>query len=192
MDSTDEADKPITETPEPKPEQVNSEATEEPVEALSQTTPAVATDVVPEASPEIESKPETTNNDPLPAQIKAKKSERPSPKVRKNQPTLQYVTARFAGCGRCSYFWAGYRVLHGVTAMETAVAESKSGWLQLAWDSKMPDLIYKTFGVRLDISHFHYEGCCKECCRHFIYRVAEDEGEENNTFRIEISPKTTI
>ena len=107
---------------------------------------------------------------------------------RKNWPTLLQVTDRFAACGRCSYFWAGYRVLQGEAALQTAVSQSKSGWLQLIWDLQMPELIHKSFGVRLDISHFHYEGCCKECRRHFIYQAAENE-EETDNFQIEISPR---
>jgi hypothetical protein len=120
---------------------------------------------------------------------KRKKRRRSSAaKPSKGQPTLRQVTARFAGCVRCSYFWAGYRVIHGVAELETAVAHSKSGWLELEWDQKMPELVYKTYGVRMDISHFHYEGCCKECRRHFIYKAAENE-EDADSFCIEISPR---
>lgn len=107
---------------------------------------------------------------------------------RKNQPALRSVTARFAACGRCSYFWAGYRVLFGLEELETAVSNSKSGWMELIWNEQMPELVHKSYGVRLDITHFHYEGCCKECRRHFIYQAAEDEADAD-AFRIEISPR---
>lgn len=118
-----------------------------------------------------------------------KKQRRPSTRSpRKNQPTLQQVTARFAACGRCSYLWAGYRVIRGSEELETAVAESKSGWLELVWDMEMPELIHKSYGVRLDISYYHYEGCCQECRRHFIYQAAKNETGDD-TFRIEISPR---
>ena len=120
---------------------------------------------------------------------KPKKQRRQSSRTpRKNQPTLRQVTARFAGCGRCSYFWAGYRVLHGIAELETAVAQSKSGWLELVWNLQMRELIHKSYGVRLDVAHFHYEGCCKECRRHFIYEEADAE-DEADAFRIEISPR---
>ena len=107
---------------------------------------------------------------------------------RKNQLTLQQVTDRFAACGRCSYFWVGYRIIFGEAALATAVAQSQSGWLDLEWNLQMPELIHKSYGIRLDISHFHYEGCCKECRRTFVYQAAKNE-DETDTFRIEISPR---
>ncbi len=107
---------------------------------------------------------------------------------RKNQPMLRSVTARFAACGRCSYFWAGYRVIFGMEELETAVANSKSGWLELIWNEQMPELLHKSYGSRFDISHVHYEGCCQECRRHFVYQTAEKE-DEADAFRIEISPR---
>jgi len=119
-----------------------------------------------------------------------KKQSRAPRVAHKNRPSLQQVTDRFAGCGRCSYFWAGYRILFGEEALATAVAESESGWLDLEWNLEMPELVHKTYGVRLDISHFHYESCCKECRRVFIYQAAEVE-DESDAFCIEISPRTT-
>jgi hypothetical protein len=107
----------------------------------------------------------------------------------KKQLTLQQVTDRFAACGRCSYFWAGYRVVFGADALATAVEQSESGWLDLEWDLQMPELVHKSYGVRLDISHFYYEGCCKECRRIFVYQAAENE-DESDGFSIEISPRT--
>jgi hypothetical protein len=121
---------------------------------------------------------------------KSKMSRRAAKRPSGKQPTLKQVTARFAGCGRCSYFWVGYRVIHGVAELETAVAYSQSGWLDLEWDVRMPELIYKTYGVRMDISHFHYEGVCKECRRHFVYKTAVNEDGVDD-FRIEISPQTS-
>lgn len=101
--------------------------------------------------------------------------------------SLRQVTDRFAACGRCSYFWAGYRVLFGEEGQETAVDQSQSGWLALQWNSQMPDLLNKSYGIRLDIEHFHYEGCCKECRRRFVYHAAENE-DELASCTIEISP----
>ncbi|MAT96149.1 MAG: hypothetical protein CL608_03315 [Anaerolineaceae bacterium] len=119
---------------------------------------------------------------------KRKKQRRSSRASRQNQLTLQQVTDRFAACGRCSYFWAGYRVIFGEDALATAVAQSEAGWLELEWNLEMPELVHKSYGVRLDILHFHYEGCCQECRRTFVYQAAEDE-EETDEFRIEISPR---
>lgn len=115
------------------------------------------------------------------------KGRRASKASHKNQPTPQQVMDRFAACGRCSYFWAGYRVVFGETAVKTAVAQSQSGWLNLEWSQQMPELVYKSYGARLDIAHYHYEGSCKECRRRYGYHTAESD-EEAATFRIEISP----
>ncbi len=119
-------------------------------------------------------------------QAKQRLASRPS---RRDQLTLQQVTERFAACGRCSYFWTGYRILFGEDALETAVAQSQSGWLNLQWNWQMPELIHKSYAARLDITHFHYEGSCKECRRTFVYQAAESE-DETDSFRIEISPRT--
>jgi hypothetical protein len=118
---------------------------------------------------------------------KKSKGGRSSNKSGQNQISLRQVTKLFAACGRCSYFWAGYRVLFGVEAQETAVAQGQSGWLDLEGNSQMSELLHKSYGVRLDVAHFHYEGCCKECRRRFVYQAAESE-DEFNSCAIEISP----
>ncbi|MCA9956628.1 MAG: hypothetical protein KC434_17990 [Anaerolineales bacterium] len=123
---------------------------------------------------------------PRPTIVK-KQRRQPLRTPRKNQPTVQQVTERFAACGRCSYFWAGYRVLFGLEELETAVAHSKSGWLELLWDEQMTELVVKSYGVPLDNGYYHYDGCCEECRRHFIYEASDNE-EEADAFRIEITP----
>ena len=146
-----------------------------------------------EAAAELAAEAEPAENVP-PKQKKKpapKKRRKPTAKTsRKGQPHLRQVTERFAACGRCSYFWAGYRVIFGDEAQETAVAESQSGWLYLDWNLQMPELVHKAYGVRLDISYFHYEGCCKECRRQFIYEMSENE-DEADSFCIEITPRTS-
>lgn len=117
-----------------------------------------------------------------------KKGGRKSRQTNRNLSTLRQVADRFAACGRCSYFWAGYKVLFGEEAQETAVNESESGWLTLQWNSQMPDLLHKSYGIRMDVDYFHYEGCCKECRRRFVYRAAENADEEAAYCAIEISP----
>jgi len=121
---------------------------------------------------------------------KQKKQRRASRASRKKQLTLQQVTDRFAACGRCSYFWAGYRVIFGEEALATAVAQSDSGWLNLEWNLEMPELVHKSYGVRLDITYFHYEGCCKECRRPFVYQASNSE-EEQDSFAIGITPRVS-
>ena len=83
------------------------------------------------------------------------------------------VVARFAACGRCSFFLAGYRVIHGDEMLEETVRRVKSGWLTLAWNHAMRELVTKSYGVRLNVDYAHYEGRCTECGRHFIYQDAE-------------------
>ena len=187
---------PAAAPPEPTPEAPATEASMPPVTEVETVAddeaeaPATEISVSPAAEVEPEVATEIDEETPGPAPKPKKQRRQLTREPRKNQPTLQQVTARFAGCGRCSYFWAGYRVIHGMAELETAVAHSKSGWLELVWDLQMPELVHKTYGVRLDISHFHYEGCCRECRRHFIYEAAENEDEAHG-FRIEITPRTS-
>jgi len=109
-------------------------------------------------------------------------------KADKDGLSLRQVGERFAACGRCSYFWAGYRVIFGEEAQKTAVAEDQiAGWLYLSWNFQVPELVLKSYGVRMDIEHIHYEGTCEECRRHFIYQAPEAEDEEA-LFCVELSP----
>ena len=109
-------------------------------------------------------------------------------KAGKDGLSLRQVGERFAACGRCSYFWAGYRVIFGEEAQKTAVAEDQiAGWLYLSWNFQVPELVLKSYGVRMDIEHIHYEGTCEECRRHFIYQAPEAEDEEA-LFCVELSP----
>ncbi len=94
------------------------------------------------------------------------------------------VVAHFAACGRCSYFLAGYRVIHGVENLETAVDKSKAGWLSLSWNHAMLDLLSKSFAVEIYADFLHYDGCCPECGRHFVYQ-AGDTPEEAAVFRVQ-------
>lgn len=105
----------------------------------------------------------------------------------KSQSSLRQVADRFAACGRCSYFWAGYKVLCGEEAQETAVNQSDEGWLDLQWNGQMPNLLLESYGIRMDVEFFHYEGCCKECRRRFVYHAPEAEAEPAS-LAIEISP----
>lgn len=114
---------------------------------------------------------QSENIDTLPEKPKQKrKSNKP------HKPSKQFteLVSHFSACGRCSYFLAGYRVIHGVENMETAVNRAKSGWLQLTWNYPMRDLLSKSFGVELNVDYFHYDGCCPECGRHYAYQVGEE------------------
>ncbi len=117
----------------------------------------------------------------------SKKGQRSKPRGNKGSPTLKHVSDRFAACGRCSFFWSGYRVILGEAGQETAVAESQSGWLNLEWNSQIHDLLFKSYGIRLDVNFYHYEGCCKECRRRFTYQAPE-KSDAPSQCAIEISP----
>ncbi len=95
------------------------------------------------------------------------------------------MVAHFAACGRCSYFLAGYRVLHGVENLETAVSQSPAEKLNLSWNFDMRDLLTKSYGVTFYIDHLYFEAVCPECGRQYNY-TAGDEGKED-TFHVEMS-----
>jgi len=106
---------------------------------------------------------------------------------REGDPTVAEVVAKFSACARCCYFLAGYRVVCGVEDLEAAVENSKSGWLELTWNHAMRELVQKSFGSRVDVDFFHYEGSCPECRRHFI--CDSGEGQQPGTFRVVIVPR---
>ncbi|MBE2223260.1 MAG: hypothetical protein IAF02_17100 [Anaerolineae bacterium] len=102
--------------------------------------------------------------------------------------TTANVISYFAPCGRCGYFLTGYRALNGLDDLETAVSESKGGWLSLTWSLEMYDLVLKSYGNRIEANDLHYDGSCSECRRTFIYKTAPSENKPA-TFRIEIKPR---
>ncbi|MCA9964652.1 MAG: hypothetical protein KC423_10430 [Anaerolineales bacterium] len=97
--------------------------------------------------------------------------------------TGNQVTEQFAACGRCSYFWAGYKLIDQAFMPETAVDPEKPGWLTLTSNHAVRDLVYKSFGNRLDLEFYHYEGCCPGCQRPFIFHGGN--GDEPS-FRIRL------
>ncbi len=86
------------------------------------------------------------------------------------------VVARFAACGRCSFFLTEYRLSYRPEAFAAAVAHIEQDWLTLEWDSRLRQMVSDAYGSRFDIETFHFEGCCPECRRAFVYRgETEDE-----------------
>jgi len=102
--------------------------------------------------------------------------------------TLAEVVSYFAPCGRCGFFLAGYRAANGLDNLETAVNQSKSGWIVLSWNLAVRELVLKSYGCRIEADDLHYEGCCSECRRHFIFRASRSPNHPD-TFRIEIKPR---
>lgn len=98
---------------------------------------------------------------------------------RKNQlPAESEVTEQFAACGRCSFFWAGYKLIDVGFTVETAVVTDKPGWLHLNYNQSIRDLLYKSFGNRLDLEFYHYAGCCPSCQRPFVFHGGNGNGEQ--------------
>ena len=111
-----------------------------------------------------------------------------SQKLRRDGLTTEHVITYFAPCGRCGYFLSGYRALYGGDDLETAVSEAKSGWLTLTWGIEMQHLILKSYGSRIEMNDLHFDGCCSECRRAFVYKSPSSENKPA-TFRIEIKPR---
>ena len=89
----------------------------------------------------------------------------------------------FLACGRCSFFLAGYRVIHGTEELERAASSGEDAWLSLSWDAETRRLTQHSYGCRLDIDLTYFDGRCRECQRRFVVETAEKEGEPN-AFRI--------
>ncbi|PID84662.1 MAG: hypothetical protein CSB13_11960 [Chloroflexi bacterium] len=132
-----------------------------------------------EAAPE-----EDDDTVPAAAQPKPEKKRKP----RRDKLSVQDVITYFAPCGRCGSFLSSYRAAYGQDDLETAVYESKSGWLNLTWGIQTQDLILKSFGSRIETSDLYFDGCCSECRRVFIYKGSRSE-RKPPTFRIEIKPR---
>lgn len=98
---------------------------------------------------------------------------------------VQRTMENFYACDRCSFFVAGYRVLHGLESIDQAAAASDGAWLELAWDRPTRLLLEKSYGGQLDVELFYYDGQCPRCQRRYVY---DGGGEESaaKTFRIEI------
>jgi hypothetical protein len=105
------------------------------------------------------------------------------------QRAADEMVAWFAACARCSFFLAGYRIAFGLDELQTAAFDSKSGWLSLSWNNAMCKLVRKSYGNRMDLDCFHFEGCCPECHRQFTYR-ADENGDLSAGFRIELRPRS--
>jgi hypothetical protein len=87
---------------------------------------------------------------------------------KKGKTDLETVMEEFVACGRCSFFLAGYRVLHGTEALEQAAQDSDDQWLTLKWDSETRRLVQSSYGSRLDIDFYYFDGRCPECQRRYV------------------------
>ncbi|MBK8988889.1 MAG: hypothetical protein IPM39_22930 [Chloroflexi bacterium] len=101
---------------------------------------------------------------------------------------VEDVVSYFSPCGRCGYFLAGYWAANGRADLITAVERAKSGWLSLTWNLAVRQLVLNSYAIRIEENDFHYEGCCSECRRHFIFRASRSPNHPH-TFRIEMKPR---
>lgn len=95
----------------------------------------------------------------------------------KEKSELDVVVDDFVACGRCSFFLAGYRVIHGLEALREAAEASGEDWITLRWDHATRRLVQDSYGSRLDIEFYYFDGRCPECQRRFVIG-AEDAGAE--------------
>lgn len=103
------------------------------------------------------------------------KKKRKKRKPQRPKTALDIITESFAACGRCSYFWAGYQVINGPEDQEQVAAQTDPDWLTLTWSYPMGELLLKSYGGRFDWDFVHYEGCCKECRRQYVYDALEED-----------------
>ena len=94
---------------------------------------------------------------------------------RAERDALDRQQRRFAACGRCSYFVADCRVKLGGDAYQTAVLDSRDGWVRLEGDHGIHRMAMGAYGVELDAEFDLFDGSCPECRRRFVI-VNEDDG----------------
>lgn len=104
---------------------------------------------------------------------------------------VQQTLENFYACDRCSFFIAGYRVLHGLESVDRAAEESDGSWLVLTWDRPTWLLLEKSYGNQLDVELSYFDGQCPRCQRRFVYEGGA-EGSVAETFRIEIKTRVPV
>lgn len=161
---------------------VEAEATEEKKDVNA---PPVNTE--PEEDTAVEMMIIDEDNDSGNAQPEAEPKQSTQRKKRRLSPALRQIVSWFAACGRCSFFLAGYGLICDEDVLETAVANRGKKWLTVPWSYDLAKLVHKSYGSRIDISCYYFEGQCVECHRRFTYQGTENE-DELATFRIELKP----
>ena len=106
-------------------------------------------------------------------------------KDQKANKALESVVRSFVACPRCSFFLAGYRLIHDDFA--EAVSNRHGNWLYLKWNSATRGLIQKNFGWWIGVDATHYEGICQDCRRVFIYSGLTDK-TDLESFEVQVKP----
>ncbi|MCA9980377.1 MAG: hypothetical protein KDD89_06080 [Anaerolineales bacterium] len=100
-------------------------------------------------------------------------------------PTYANVLKQFVACGQCSTLIVGYRLLHGVAALEQAIANQQDGWMTLVWDKQTRLLLTQSYDVLVEGDSVYFDFCCPECQRRFSYRENPD-GTPAETFLVDL------
>jgi len=98
---------------------------------------------------------------------------------------LEWVVDNFVACGRCSFFLAGYRTIHGQDDLEARAEQVEKGWLRLGWNHETRRLVQDSFGNRLDQELMYFDSRCPECQRRFVYEATEGD-KEPDRFVVEL------
>lgn len=115
---------------------------------------------------------------------RSKPSSKGKRKSNQSEPTPQEkIEAAFLGCGRCSFFLVGYKLIHN--DFGEAAEKAEGGWLTLSWDHAVQQLVHKSYGSQIETDAYHYQGSCKECQRSFAFEAAES-AEQPATLRIAV------
>ncbi len=131
---------------------------------------------------------------PAPAQQEQKPAISKSPKnapARRRRSVSRQDPARvadyFAGCPRCSFFLAGYRLV--CQDFDEAAAGAVDDWLDLSWNLAVRNLVGKSYGHALSEPFEAFQGVCPECMRAFTVEPGPDD-EESHRFSIQINPRS--
>ncbi len=102
---------------------------------------------------------------------------------RKTAVTATDVRKQLGLCGRCGPFLASYERLESDIDLETAVANLDGKWLTLDWNPNIRELVYRSYGNRVDIGFYHMDSLCPACRRRFVFHADDHE----RTLRIRLS-----
>lgn len=116
-------------------------------------------------------------------------AEKPVKKKRPPKPPREWheVQRAFMGCGRCSFFLAGYRILHGMEALGEASRAVDGDIISLTDDGATRQLLYKSYGWRYELPSLAFQAACPECRRSF---AAGDES--SNVLEVAVRPKGRV
>jgi hypothetical protein len=113
------------------------------------------------------------------------KSTKKTSRAKKTPPANQEIRLAFVACPRCSFFLAGYGLIHD--DLEASMENTAGKWLDLTWSISTRKLLQKSYGVMINQIDSHYEGVCGDCRRVFVFSTSDSEPPEV-TFSVKINP----